>query len=361
VRRVLFLVTVSVMLSLFLTASVAWAAEPDSQQFTLQQAIEKAKGNSKALQSKNYDVDGSYEVRDFVNDALDYTPLSPTTDGMDTVFLNLVQADLGYQMSKRSYEAQGDAVELQTCQQYYDILKTLEQVKVDEAKVKAAQRQLSYAQVSYRVGMLEQKSLMQAETALTVAKATLEADNAALKDYYQKFNQTVGLDPDDRPVLTDEPGYERLEVSNLVREEERAADQSPTVWLSEQQIDVAELTIQLYGSGSEPYKAKKIDKEKAVLEAADSREQMKLLVRSLYYAIQQLEENYASAQNALKLAEEDLRVIKVKYDAGMATEQEVLASEAALADAENTLLGLVCQHDVMVRGFDKPWAYAASA
>lgn len=363
VRRFLTIIIISLILAFGFAGAQAWAAkEPASPEFTLEQAVEKAKANSQTLKSMKYDIERGYAVRQYVGDKLDFTPLEASGTEADTVFKSLMSADLNWRTAKRSYEAQEDTIVMQTYKIYYGLLQAIEDVKVAESQLENADWQHRVAAANYRVGLLNKMGMLEADAALAGAKANLEAANKALEDNYQKFNQLVGLWPEDRPVLVDKPSFNVVEIDNLDFEVAKAKAASPSIWLAQQKIDLAKINLNLYSfnNASEPYVAKQIDVTQTEIAVQDAAEQMDKLVRTLYYTIKQSEEQYASAQDSVKTAEESLRVVKVKYDVGMATLAEVRAAEAALAKAEKSLFDLACQHEILALAFQKPWAYAAS-
>ncbi|OPX89631.1 MAG: Outer membrane efflux protein [Pelotomaculum sp. PtaB.Bin104] len=363
VRRFLTILTISLTLTLGFAGIQAWAAkEPASPEFTLEQAVEKAKANSQTLKSMKYDINRSYEVRQYVGDKVTFTPLEASDSEADATFKSLMSADLNWRMAKRSYDAQEDTLVMQTYKIYYGLLQAIEDVKVAESQLKNAEWKHRVAAANYRVGLLNKMGMLEADAALAEAKANLEAANKALEDAYQKFNQLVGLWPEDRPVLVDKPSFNEVKIDNLDYEVAKAKADCPSIWLARQKIDLAKINLDLYSfnNASEPYVAKKIDVDKTEIAVEDADEQMDKLVRTLYYTIKQSEEQYANAMDSVKTAEESLRVIKVKYDVGMATLAEVRAAEAALVKAENSVFDLACQHEIQAYAFQKPWAYAAS-
>ncbi|OPX89531.1 MAG: Outer membrane efflux protein [Pelotomaculum sp. PtaB.Bin104] len=361
-RRITLLLVA--LLFVFFNATFAWGEEPAAPELTLNQAVEKAKSNSINLQSLKYDVERSYEVRQFDADKVTYIPFGPTSNAVSRAYSTLVQQDLNYQISKRNLVYQQDVVEMQVYKLYDELLQAQEKVKVCEAQLKSADWQRIVANANYRVGMLNMMGLIQAQATAESAKTGLEAAKKALDDTYQKFNQLVGLDPSDRPVLVDKPKFEELKIGDLDSEVSRTLAVCPTVWVAQQKVDLAKITLDLYdfssSSRTEPYKAKEIDVTKAELSVSDTTEQMEKLVRTLYYSLKQYEEQYKSAQENVKSAEEALRVARVKYDVGMATRPDVLAAESTLAQANQSLLNYSCQHEILVFAFKKPWAYAAS-
>lgn len=346
-------------MALLLMSSTAFAKEPETPEMTFQQAVEKALTNSEPLKNAGFDVTRGDEVREFLSDKVKYVPTGPTAD---TAFTSLVQADLNYQLAKKSYDAQEDSVVMQTYQTYNGILSGIEGVKAAEAQVENARQKNLIAMAQNRVGIISQSDLLQATTAYESAKASLEASKKALDDAYQKFNQLVGLWPDDRPVLVDQPSFKVLNVDNLETEVERRVDESPTVFAAEQKVDLNNLNLNLYdftsSNRSEPYKAKQIDVSKAEVSVADAKENLRKSVRTIYNSIRKLEDQYTIDQENIKKAEETLRVTRVKYEAGMVTNADLVADETALTQAKQALVDVICQHDTLCYAFYKPWAYA---
>ncbi len=359
-RRYLLILTV--LFAMLLTVAPASAKEPATPSLTLEQAKEMAATHSKALKSAEYDVERGDLVKDSAELKMMFAPTGPTTAQAKSAFTNYVQSDINQQMNKRSYEAEQDSLDMQTLQYYNNILLGLEKVKVLETQLATADWKYKVAVVSKRVGILDSLSFVQAESSLADAKSSLELARKSLSETYEKFNQMVGLWPEDRPVLVDQPVYDKLVIDNLETEVERAVVLSPSVWMSEKKIDLAKIARNLYNlagtSSTEPYKTAEIDIEKAMLSASSTEEQTKLLVRSIYYKVVQLEDQYEKAQVSLKLAEENLRVAQVKYDVGMVTKTDVLTAEANLLTARQSILDILSQHQILSIAFKKPWAYS---
>lgn len=362
-RRIFF--PLLLMLMILLSATVANAGDIPRQEITFQQAVDMAKGNSKALQTARYDIDRAYEVQKSISNRIVYIPLttSPSPDPAARAATAWQQADISWQMAKRDYETREDAIVMQTYQSYNGLLQAMEKVRVAEAQLKSQEWKRRAAILSHQLGMADRMSLIQAESAMTSARAGLEAANKSLDDAFQKFNFVVGLSTQSRPLLVDKPNHKPLEVSNIHYEVERITEQNPSVWLSEQRIDLAKLTLNIHSfndpNSTDSYFAKQIDVNKAEVASADVKEQARRLVRTLYYTAKQLEEQYTGAQGIVRQAEENLRVVKIKYDVGMVTMNDVLAAETVLAQAQQSLLDITCQHQILSYAFYKPWAYAA--
>ncbi|OPX92640.1 MAG: Outer membrane efflux protein [Pelotomaculum sp. PtaB.Bin104] len=359
-RRILILlITISL---LTISSSIAGAQESASPELTFQQAVDMAKASSKTLKNANYDIDQSKKVRDKVADNVTFTPAGGDENKTaNDRFYSLVQADLNLAINKRTLSQQEDTVIMQVYQLYDGVLQAQEKVGLAELQLKNAERQRAVTEANVRVGILSKSALIQADAAVEAAKSGssgLETLKKSLDDAYQKFNQLVGLNQNDRPVLNYSPSFNEFKVDDLDTAVNRAIDASPSVWTAEQQIELAKLSLEQYNFNSESstYDAQAINVSKAEVAADTVRNNLDKTLRTLYYSIKQLEVQYASAQESEKSAEETLRVTKVKFDAGMAIEPDVIAAEVALAQAKQSLKDIAYQHEIKVYAFNKPWA-----
>lgn len=362
VKKTLLLIA-SVLILNLVAVSGAWAREPATPEFTMKQAVDKAQQFSKTIRNAEYDVDRSYELRQFSFDDVKYVPQGTTSPEAEQDYTNFALSDINWQSAKKTLESTQDNIEVAVYQAYFSIIQGKLKVSVAEEDLKNSVEKERIAMVGYRVGTVNQAGLIEAQAARATSESSLVAARKALDDAYQKFNLLVGLWPDDRPVLTDNPNLSPLVIDNLDTEVQRAIERSPSIWLANQKIDYANLKMDLYFAGdrsaiSEPYEVKDIDVKKAETSLEESKEKVRKLVRTLYYTALQKEELYSSTLESIKVAEESLRVKKIKLDVGMATKSEVLAAELAVDQARQTLLSTVCDHELLVMYFRKPWTYA---
>jgi len=363
VRKFLLSIALS-FISVFLVMSAAWAREPATPEFTLQQAVDRALEHSEAVKKAQYDVDRAYELREFSYDDVKFVPQDNTASPeAEQNYIKFVTSDQNWQSAKKTYDTTKDSVVASVYQAYNAILQAQDNVALLEAQLKSNKEKLRIARIGYRVGTVNQSDLIQAETTAAGTEASLTAARKALDDAYQKFNNLVGLWPNDRPVLIEKPAVTPLVIDNLDTEVQRAIETSPSVFLANMNIDLAKLKENLYFAGdrsaiSEPYEAKEIDIEKANVSLQEAKEKLDKVVRTLYYSILQYEEQYSGKLESKRMAEETLRVTKVKYEVGMATQAEVLAAEVALAQANKDLTDLACSHEMLTVYFRKPWTYS---
>ncbi|MDI6711400.1 MAG: TolC family protein [Bacillota bacterium] len=352
---------------LILTAVPAgWAKEPATPDVGLNQAVEMALKHSASVQRAEKEIDRTEELRNYSAERLGFMPVgSDGTPAVDAAWSGLLAADLTWNMSKKSLTAEQDKVALDTCRKYWAVQTAREKLAAAEAAVRQAELDFRKAQVSHQVGLIGGATLEGARAALDGANAALAATRNDLETAYAALNQTVGLWPEDRPVLTDTPVYVPLDVADLNHEVARVLESSPKVWLAGRQAELKEklqdvlfYTDVMTGNFNyKPYQARKIEVEQAELDAMSAKEAYELLTRSLYYNVKSLEESIPAAEQAVRLAEENLKVARAKFAVGMATQAAVAAAEASLAKAESDLLSAKANHAYLKLAFEKPWAY----
>ncbi|APC09540.1 TolC family protein [Neomoorella thermoacetica] len=350
-------------LLLFTNIPLAKAAESTAPQLTLQQAIDQAIANSNILKADSLAIDQAKYDRDAAGLNVTFTPSGPTTTVAEKAFTQLQQADLKWQVAKKNYDADKDTVVMKVYQAYFGVIQAQAALDAAQKALLNIDWQRKVANMSFQAGIISNSQMQQTANGYSQAQAQLASAQKALDNAYEKFNQLVGLMPDERPVLVDRPTFMPLTINSLDAEVSRVLDASPTVWLMEKNVDLAKLALDLYSFGpTEPhtYKATEIQVPIAEQNVANVRSQMSQLVRSLYYSIKQAEENYTSLQYKLAIDKENLRVAEVKYSAGLATKGDIISAQATLAQDIQNIENVLCQHQILVKAFEKPWAYVGS-
>jgi outer membrane protein TolC len=361
----LALVLLMVLAALPALAATADYEPPQGQVLTLQKAIDLALRYDKNLQKAAAEVERTKELREDAAKKIDFTPApgssyEPTTE---LNWNNLLSADLNWRMSKKNLEATRDALVLKVCQSYWNTQTAQEKVALQEKLEQQALLKLQNARAGAQAGTVSPSQVVLAESQWQQAKNNLEAARHDLEDAYVSLNQLIGLRSEERPLLTDNPAFEPLDVVDLEHEVARVVASSPSVWLAQQTVTLKEWAADMmfFTGQYNPYKARQIAVDQAELDAASAADLMELVTRNLYYAARGLEESYRAATEALQMAQENLRVVQVKYDAGMAIKADIQAAEVAVAQAEQAVNALKRQHAYVKLAFEKPWAASAGS
>jgi len=244
---------------------------------------------------------------------------------------------------------------------YTAVLKAVRGLKYAQDAMENAQANWNIARLSYQQGIISTYQRDGAEVQFQVAQNSLKLAEIELRNSYQALNKQLGLNPDERPLLIEQPGYSKLNVDELEGVVQRIMEDNPAIWLADQKIYLAQLNKDLYdwtSSTREPYETIDIDINKAQITADDLCQTMRQAIRTIYNNIAKIEEGYASKEQAVKLAEENQQVMKIKFEVGMVTATELRSYELELQKQQNELASLVYQHELLKIAFQKPWAYS---
>lgn len=361
------LVSVIMLAFLFITGASqgVFASESKEDQgiksktFTIEQALEVALKNSYTIKGSEYDIESADEVLKTASESVTYTPIGATPDLEAKAFLSLVNADNNWQMLKKTKTVEGDKLLLSVFNEYNNVLKALANLSYAQEALQNTQWQWNVAQLSYQTGTISQTQKNACEVLFKSAQNSLKLAEIGLETEYQAFNKLLGLNPTEKPILIEKPVYSLFKIDNLETEVNRLLEQSPSLWLLDQKVNLAKTQLELYdytSSSRDPYKVKEINISKAQLTASESKQTLAQGVRDLYNSICNLEEKYNTQQEALKQAEDDLRVIKLMFDIGTATKTQVQTEELDLEKAKKDLNETIYQHEYSKLAFQKPWA-----
>lgn len=326
-------------------------------QLSLEDAVNRALTNSYALRMAKYNVEQGEENRNVAASKVDFTPLSGGNEEASRAFINLVQKDISLSMSKKSLDMEQDSLVLEVYQTYCDVLTAQGKVKSQKVALDYARYKLLAAQAGVAAGTSSRKSLDAAEVSYSNQVSGFNQSQITLEQCFIKLNELLGISGQERPILTDDLEYSPLDITDLDLEITRRMDTNPTLWRAKQSVYLAELSLSLHTyTDINTYNSTKIDVSKAELSAVQTRQQVRQNMRTMYDHICNLQEQYNQQQQALRLAENELEAVQLKYEMGLIPKGDVLAAEVDLANKNQALKSLIYQHQLLRMNFDKPWA-----
>jgi outer membrane protein TolC len=326
---------------------------------TYEAAVDMAKNSSYKVRTALADIERSKETLDKAADNVEYKPSSGGNLDATRAFTVYAQSLLGYQDAKKALELAEDSIAYAVKQAYNQVLQAQKALELAELTLQNAEWQKQLAQVRYENGVISEIDQVKANNDYNTAKVNRDAAVKALDDAYQKFNQLVGLPTDAKMTLTDIPQLNKLEDVNLDTKVAQVESMAPTIYKVDQAINLAQLQLDLYTfnnpSSLDTYKAKQIDVDKAQYTAADTKEQLGKSVRSMYYSIKQMEDQYDSLKEQLAKAEQTLKETQINYENGMAIDADLFAAKLAVEKIKQQMFDLSAQHNTMLAAFEKPW------
>lgn len=347
--------------------SVSWAnetlqgasssASSGAEVLSLEQAVNRALTLSRTLKIAELNLQAAENSRREAAAAFNPLWLVNYTPGTETAYAAFLTSNASWQSAQTNYDMEKDTVVASIYRAYYDVLLVEKEIEVKKALLEAVEAQLSASRYGFKVGTITRNTLAQLEARYMSAKSDLAAGQRRLDEAYRKLNELVGLPPGGRPLLVMEVAYEPVAgEGSFAVDIDEIVSSSPTVLNALRTAELRERLIGLTGD----YETSKIDAEKARIQVDQLREDLKTQVKSLYNNLLLLEDQYAATVDALRAAEDFLKIVGLRKNLGMATESELKTAEADVLNLRYTLFKLTVQHELTKLAFFKPWAGSGS-
>lgn len=321
----------------------AQAKEPKTPELSLNESYEMASKNDVSLKSNDLSLrQNKYRLDEAMDD------IDGTSYYSEALELSYFSANLDYANSKQAKENALALLEYQVVEGYYKLKVAIDNVDLTEKKMKKAMSDLKAAQAKMQVGLLSEAELTVFKNAYSSAKNNNKLALEELNSAYINFNSLVGLDSEDLPKLTDDISFEIFTVDNLQAEVSKAQDNSYDLAKAQNTKSLAEEKLRyiLYD-----YKDSKYDVENVEYSIEQIKKNLEDTVLTMYSDIKALEEQYTLTEISISNAKENYRVTKVKYDAGMCTENDLIVAQTTLVTAENALVNIASGHELKVAYF----------
>lgn len=264
---------------------------------------------------------------------------------------------------------------------YYALQNADAQVAIEQARVEDATQTLRDAQLLEQAGLGTRFDVLQAEVQLANANQTLTRAIADQRSARSQLAQTLSVAPDIQLTAADEiresgtwqlpledsvvlafknrAELEQQLLDREVSEQDRRialADRLPQVSLFanynvfdnfDDAFEVtdgyafgARLRWSLFDGGRAQARAQQAESNIALAETrfADQRNQVRLQVEQAYYDLIANKENIATSQQSIVTARESLRLARLRFQAGVGTQTDVINSQTELTTSRGNFL-----------------------
>lgn len=324
---------------------------------TYDDAVKLAIVDSTSVKTVETNIDQTRKIMQETGKNIDYVPLEAGVESSDKAFIGYAQTNLNYEAAKKNLDMTKEGIEYNVKDLYNKLLQKQNAVKLAALNIEDAERKLKVAQIKKDNQMSSDYEVTQATNQFTQNQAALEKAKKDLDSAYVSLNQVIGYKPEQRYVLKDKPVYSEFK-DNVETKVSQVLTSSTAIWLSEQKVNLAELSLKLYNfntTGNTPYEAQQLDVEKAQYATEGTKRQLEEAVRTIYNNIKGLESQYSQIQASLVSARTAADMTKKQFDVGLATELQVYEANLKVTTAEQQAEDIVTSIDTLKMAYDKPW------
>ncbi|NMA70913.1 MAG: TolC family protein [Firmicutes bacterium] len=261
--------------------------------------------------------------------------------------VTLLQAETGYELARRNLILTRSQVRLSVEQAFYGVLRAENLAEVAREGVALAERQLAVAQDRVAAGAAAPVDAIRAESQLSSARAQLLQVEGAVQLALLAFRQTLGVDLD-TPIR---PASQPVEVEPIPIDLEAdlafALENRVEVLQALAGIEAARTSVELTDNDYTPglsHERARVGLRKAELALQQVRDGITLEIRQLYQTLLDAERQVEVLEQAVAAAEESLRITEAMYEAGVATDLELLSAQTAFIQAKTNLVNARFDH-----------------
>ncbi|MEE4563263.1 stalk domain-containing protein [Paenibacillus polymyxa] len=330
---------------------------------TYDDAVKLAIADSTSVKTGEVSIDQAGKILKETGKNIDFVPAEAGNEAQDKAYKGYAQTNLNYEATKKNLEMTKESIEYNVKDLYNKLLQKQNAVKLAALNIEDAERKLKVAQIKRDNQMSSDYEVTQATNQLTQNQAALDKAKKDLDSAYVSLNQLIGYKPEQRYELKDKPVYSEFK-DNVETKVSQVLTSSTAIWLSEQKVDLAELSLKLYNfstPGNTPYEAEQLNVEKAQYATEGTKRQLEEAVRTIYNNIKALESQYSQIQAGLVSARSAADMAKKQFDVGLATELQVYEANLKVTTAEQQAEDIVSSIDTLKLAFNKPWAMQGSA
>lgn len=286
-----------------------------------------------------------------------YDPGDRRSIETEQAYYTYLTAQAGTETAEKQLQVAADRVVADVYQKYFAVFEARQALQTALSSAASAEATAQAARAKFRVGVISSLELNRAEQDRMDAEKNLVDAKAALERAYRSLNDLLGLPSMARPVLTEEIVFSPVErIDDMDAYARSVLAQDPVLWQLERGVDLQKTLSGQYGTDEE---RAALRVEQASLDRDRYRRQMEQAIPQIYEDVLQMERQYGTLEQALATARESLRVAELSYQAGLATQADVLVAKAGVARAEEALVRLVVQHRLAKLRLAKPWLDAA--
>ncbi len=317
------------------------------------------------------------------NVALNYNIYTGGRRGAD-----IRRASKELQVSELNLETQVEDTRFQTSRDYYELQRRDSEVNIENAAVEDAQQTLKDAQLLEQAGLGTRFDVLRAEVELAQAQQRLNTALANQNIARRQLSTTLSLGQKIALKTADaveEAGIWELSLPQTIVQayknraeleqfllQREISDEQKKIALSavrpnvgtfaqysfDEQFDDNQDSINAYaigarvqwqfydgGAASAAARQAETDKEIAETQFANQREEVRFEVEQAYFALESNKQNIGTATKAVELAEESLRLARLRFQAGVGTQTDVIDAQTQLTAARGDLLTAIIDYN----------------
>lgn len=358
-NKTLKLVAVGALVISLSTGGIVTAntGTPNVQNLSLEQGIDLAlKQNPKVelAQIALTSAETTFNLAKYKADGIRSEKVQSYLEGR-TKWVDLRQSEAGITLKKAESQLTEKTVKLDVEKCYYDVLKAEQLLKIKRASLQRTKDQMKISEANVKAGTMAKGDLIGIEALL----AKTEAEVTAAENQYQiallNFNKSIGNDLDAKVKLTTKFVFEKAKDIDYNASLKDALDNNLSILSVKENLAVKEKDLEVaekfFSSGVATYDQAQLARKEAEVKVKQQIQDTSLAVKQSYLNMLATEKMIGAYTKNADKERENLRIILLKYRAGLVTNLDVSDANLRLEEAEQKVTETMYQYNLAKASF----------
>lgn len=331
---------------------------PAVKSLTLKEATELAMKNNPDIKIADLEVKKSeleYKNAKYNSDKLDVDDVNTYQLGL-VKWLNPKDKENALALVKKQGDVTEKSVMFDVENRYYNVLKAERNLAIKREALKYFQDQLKIAQAAYKIGTKAKLDVNTIEAAVARAQAQLVSEENNYRTGVMELNRIIGLDLNTQLKLTTQFTLEKTGSSIKVEEViKKALEDNLEILVAKNIIELRKINYDVakkfYTGGVTILDTAEVEAQIAQAKLVKQELATTSVVRQSYLTLFSLEKALDWNKKEVEKAEENARIYKLKYEAGLATSLDVKKAALDLEEARQTLTETIYKYNLLKSQF----------
>lgn len=330
--------TILFLVIFFIFSGVLFAAETETKEMNLGQAINLALENNLNLKIANLDLE---------NAQIDYEKTKANNLLTESRYIQL-QGDLGLLQAKDNYNQTRNQVIIDVVQKYVQLNQAKKNITTKNKEAELERNLLEEVKAQVKAGHKGSLDLLRQENKFDNAVFDLEKANDDYNQSFGEFKLELGLNNQGEEefnlIEVDYPEIWQIDEGEALK---KAIENSFILELRKRQIELAKVDLERAEVAASPeldLRKLKNNIELASLNFNKAQKELDNSIRKQFYTYKQTINGLDLSQQNLNQAKENNSIIIDQVKAGLKTKNDLLSAEISLLQAEHSLKSAVLNY-----------------
>lgn len=258
--------------------------------------------------------------------------------------------------AQRSHEAtlEGQKAEIEAA--YYGLLQAQQVEKINYENMNVSRELYERSNKKYELGLISRQEVLNSELAYINTVNEYYRSQNNLKASKMRLNILLGYDVMNELILKDELEQREYVLPGIANAVESALSKRREVKSAEYMYELESINMEYirkqYTPNTYAYKEQKAKLDRAERDLENIKKSIEMEVRICYMDVIQKQREIESGKKSIALAEENLKISQVSYEAGIGLATNVQAAQVALQQAKLALSQAILDYNLAVLKFE---------